>query len=45
MPRGASAIPACTAGYPSSVCSQIGSSTRLPYSTKPSTVIRNTPVV
>ena len=30
-PRGAMAMPAWSAGYPSSVCSKIGSSTRLPY--------------
>jgi len=30
MPRGAIAIPASIGGYPSSVCSMIGSSTRLP---------------
>ena len=34
-PRGASAIPASRAGYPSSVCIQIGRITRLPYSTMP----------
>jgi len=44
-PRGAIASPACSDGYPSSVCSRIGSSTRLPYSTNPSVVIRNTPVL
>ena len=30
MPRGAIAIPACSGGYPSSVCSITGSSTMLP---------------
>ena len=43
MPRGAIATPASSGEYPSSVCSMIGSSTRLPYSTKPRTVIRKTP--
>ena len=42
-PRGNIAIPACTAGYPSSVCRNIGSITRLPYSTKPTIVISSTP--
>ena len=43
MPRGAIAMPASIGGYPSSVCNMIGRSTRLPYRTKPMTVIRNTP--
>ena len=30
MPRGAIAMPACSGGYPISVCSMTGSSTRLP---------------
>ena len=43
MPRGASAIPACSDGYPSSVWRKMGNSTRLPKSTNPTIVIRKTP--
>ena len=44
IPRGAIATPASSAEYPSSVCSQIGNSTKLPYITNPNMVIRNVPV-
>jgi hypothetical protein len=43
MPRGAIAIPAWSGGYPISVWSMTGSSTRLPYNTKPSTAVIDRP--
>ena len=42
-PRGLVQMPAVTAVHPSSVCMKSGSSTRLPYSTNPSTVTRAIP--